>query len=358
MELGGRKKAILQAIIDAYIDTAEPVGSRTISKRNDLGLSSATIRNEMADLEELGYLDQPHSSAGRVPSDLGYRFYVDSLMQRYQLTLDEMQKINDVLKSTVREFDKAISSVSKIISDLTQYTSIAVTPRMDKSYIKKFDVVCVDDHRFVVIMVTNTGAIRNKVFTVKDEISEDTAVFLSKILNDHIAGQTLDSVTFSKISAMAKSLHASGDVMAPVLQFVSEIVREFLETDVYLGGVKNIFNYPEFCDLKRARDFMDFLDNKEGLIKALDLEEEENSHSRKGIVKVTIGNENKDSSLKNVSVVRANYKLGDKVIGSIGILGPTRMKYARAISELDYFVRNLNKMLSQMTSPDDESKNR
>ncbi len=355
MELNDRKKAILQAIVDAYIDTAEPIGSRTISKMNDLGLSSATIRNEMADLEEMGYLDQPHSSAGRVPSYLGYRFYVDTLMQRYSLNLNEMKRINDFLKSTVREFDNAIADISKIVSELTQYTTIAFAPRMDRGSIKKFDIIAIDERHFVVVMITNAGLVKNKMFSTKGPIKEETLLLLAKVLNDHIAKKALDSTTLAQITVLISSLTESEDILGPVLGYVSEIVKELLNTEVYLGGVKNIFNYPEFFDLRKARDFIDLLDNKEEMIQAFEEEPEKNARNihKNEIVKVTIGNENKAERLKEVSVIRADYKLGDKVLGSIGLIGPTRMNYAKTISELDYFVRNLNKILTQMTNTED-----
>lgn len=356
MELSDRKKAILQAVVDAYIDTAEPVGSRTISKMNELGLSSATIRNEMSDLEEMGYLDQPHSSAGRVPSDLGYRFYVDALMQRYNLTLDEMKRINSFLKTMVREFDKAIADISKIVSELTQYTTIALAPRLDQSLIKKFDIVAIDERHFVVVMITGSGIVKNKIFATKDAVSEEMLALLSQVLNEHIAKRALNAETLGKLKNLAGSFHASDDVLSPVMSFVSQIVKELLDTEVYMSGVKNIFNYPEFSDIKRARDFIDLLDNKEELMRAFEANGDEAGDDGKNIVSVRIGNENKVIRLRHASVLRADYRLGGKPLGSIGIIGPTRMNYAKTMTELDYFVRNLNKLLSQMTPPPDPIK--
>lgn len=349
MELNDRKKAILQAIVDAYIDTAEPVGSRTISKMEELGLSSATIRNEMADLEEMGYLGQPHSSAGRIPSDLGYRFYVDTLMQRYDLTLSEMQRINSVLKSMVREFDMAIAGVSKIVSDLTRYTTVALSPRLDKTLIKKFDIIAVDERHFVVVVITSAGSVKNRTFLAKDPVPEEMLRLLARTLNEHIAQKALSAVTLEKLKALFTFPHASDDVLLPVIGYVSEMLREELGSEIYLGGVHNIFNYPEFSDLKKARDFIDLLDNRQEVLRAFENGEPEGS---KKTVKVTIGTENKVPGLRESSVVRADYKIGGKTLGSIGLIGPTRMNYAKTMSELDYFVRGLNRLLSQMTLPD------
>ena len=347
MELSSRKKAILQAVVDAYIETAEPVGSRTVSKLYEMGLSSATIRNEMADLEELGYLDQPHSSAGRIPSDLGYRVYVDALMQRYKLTLSEMHRINGFLKSTVREFDTAISGVSRMLSELTQYTTVALTPRVNRDHIKKIDIIGIDERSFIVLLVTGTGVVKNKAFTTKESVSDEALVMLSRILNDHLANKSIDTVMLAQIQMLAEKSRDKGEVLRFVLNFVTEIVNDLLGVDVYLGGVKNIFNYPEFFDLRKAKDFIDLLDNKEEVIKAFDDGEEK---PKKSVLKVTIGNENKIGRLKEASIIHADYKLGDRVLGRIGLIGPTRMNYAKTISEFDYFLKTVNRLISQMNN--------
>jgi len=342
MVLDNRKRRILQAIIDDYIDTAEPVGSRTIARKHELGLSSATIRNEMADLEEMGYLEQPHTSAGRIPSDKGYRFYVDELMQVKELTDEEIRSIEQAMEVRVSEIGQLIKLASAVMSRFTRYTSMAVTPNMKKSLLKAVQVVPVETGKALVVVVTNTGMVKNFLIKISENMVSEDLIKVSNLLNDRFAGFAVEDIKQSSAKDMGNEIEVPREILLSVIEKVIGCIKQIDAPEVFIDGVTNIFNYPEFRNVTKAREFLSTLDEKENLSKIL------SSTGSGNDVSVRIGTENILDEIKECSLLTATYSLGNTVIGSLGIIGPTRMEYPRVISSINYIRKKINKEISKL----------
>ncbi|NLY42548.1 MAG: heat-inducible transcription repressor HrcA [Clostridiaceae bacterium] len=342
MELGERKRKILQAIIDDYIDCAEPVGSRKIAKKHELGLSSATIRNEMADLEDMGYLEQPHTSAGRIPSDLGYRLYVDQLMEKYQLTVAEINRIKLAMELKMRELNQVIQEASYAISKLTQYTTIISTPKMGKSTIKYLRIIPIDQFNSLLVLVTDTGVVKNYKIKTYNELDSDFIERLNIILNNKLTGLTLEQINSQRMQEIKKEIVCDEEILTSIFGHISDCINDINSADLYLEGTTNIFNYPEYNDIEKAKEFFSFVEQKDKLIKLL------NKVNGSKKINVLIGRENEFSELRECSIVTSTYSIGNKVIGLIGVIGPTRMRYAKTISSLEYLTDNLNRTLLKL----------
>ena len=340
--LDERKRRILRAIIDDYIDTAEPIGSRTIARKHELGLSSATIRNEMADLEDMGYLAQPHTSAGRVPSDKGYRLYVDHLMKINDLSTEDIEGIKNALEIKINELSQLIRQASSVMSRITRYTSMATTSQIKRSTFKAVQVVPIETGKSLVIVVTNAGVVRNCLIRIPDMVLPDSLIHISNILNDKLKGLTLEQVNKDLIIEIEEEISVPREVLLPILKGIAECINQVDSHDIYLDGATNIFNYPEFRDVVKAKEFLSLLDEKEMVCRLLD-----NSIKNEGVV-VKIGSENDIDGIKDCSLVTATYSLGDMVIGTIGIIGPTRMEYPRVISSMNHIRRKINQELSKL----------
>lgn len=342
MELSERKQKILQAVIDEYIGTAEPVGSRAISKKNELGLSSATIRNEMADLEEMGYLLQPHTSAGRIPSDVGYRFYVNSLMRRYQMSVEAIEKMQMIMAERVSQLEMIIKKASLIASSLTEYTTVVTSPKLNSSVIKKIELVNLGFGNVMIVIITKTGVIKNQ--SIEINIDDEAAAALTVILNNRISGMTADELTFDKIKAIGDEIEGKFSiqpkVLISILNFVYEAIDSLDQTEVYVNNAKSILSYPEFSDVNKAREMLTFLENKDNLVKLIG--------SSKDGVDIKIGAENEFSELNNSSLVTVDYSMGNKVVGRIGVIGPKRMNYAKVVASLDCISNHVDKILAQL----------
>ncbi len=342
MDLSQRKQKILKAVIDEYIGTAEPVGSRAISKKDDLDISSATIRNEMADLEEMGYLVQPHTSAGRVPTDAGYRFYVNTLMKRYRMSVEALEKLNMIMEERVSQLEMIIKKASLIASTLTEYTTVVTSPKLNSSVIKKLEILNLGHGNIMVLIVTGTGMVKNQ--SVAIELTDRQALKLSKIISDGVCGKTAEELTFDTIERISKKAEKSVDippkVLISIMNFVYETIDSLDETEVYVNNAKSILSYPEFADTGKARQMLEFLENKDKLVKMIG--------APKDSVDVKIGTENEFSELENSSLVTVNYKVGDKVVGRIGVIGPKRMNYAKVIASLDCISNQIDKILGEM----------
>lgn len=339
MDLGQRKKLILQAIINDYIKTAEPVGSRTIAKKHELGLSSATIRNEMADLEEMGLLSQPHTSAGRIPSNLGYRIYVDNLMKKYKLSIDEATKIKKAFELKITELDRLIEEVSSIISSLTSYTSVVISPEMKSDSIKHIELIFIDNYTILLLLITSTGIVKNKKIRVSNEVSQDFIKKLSNVLNINFLGVSLENINSAYITKIASIFPQNDEIMYEILSFIYEILNEINKSKVFVGGNTNILNYPEFSDLDKAREFLSFLNEKRNLVNLIG----ESSHNNK--INIIIGNESNYYQMKDSSMIISSYSIGNKIVGNIGIIGPMRMDYSKVISSIELFTKVLNELL-------------
>lgn len=345
MIMDDRKKRILQAIIDDYIDTAEPIGSRTIARKHELGLSSATIRNEMADLEEMGYLAQPHTSAGRVPSDKGYRLYVDKLMPTHNLNREDIEKLKSAMELRINELSQLIRQASAVLSRFTKYTSMAVTPQLKSSTIKAIQVVPIEAGKALVIVVNNAGIVRNNLIKISEYVMPDVLICISNMLNDKLAGLTIEQVDMKRIIDMERETGVPGEILRPILDGAAACIDQMDEQEIYVEGTTNILNHPEFKDVVRAREFMSMLDEKTSLCRSLF-----NAIKPDGIT-VKIGSENDLTSIKDCSVVTVNYNVADTLIGTIGIIGPTRMEYPKVISSMRYVQMlvsdEINRLLGQ-----------
>ncbi len=344
MLLDDRKLKILQAIIDDYIYSAEPVGSRTIAKKHELGLSSATIRNEMADLEEMGLLEQPYTSAGRVPSDKGYRLYVDQLMKINELTESEIEKIRNDMNIRINELSQLIRNASAVMSKFTKYTSIAVTPHMKQSVLKAVQVVPIEPGKALVIIVTDSNIVRNNLIRIPESVTPDFLIQISNMLNEQLKGFTLEMLKsdilnekFEKLTALPYGL------IKPLLDGIEDLIKTIDKPEVYLEGATNILNFPEFKEVDKAKEFLNILDEKK-LVSDLLI----NNTNKNNEIIIHIGNENDIEGIKDCSLVTASYSVGNHVIGTIGIIGPTRMEYSKVVSSMNYIRNKINQEILKL----------
>lgn len=349
MELSERKKAILQAIIEDYILTAEPVGSRNIAKNHDLGLSAATIRNEMADLEEMGYLDKPHTSAGRIPSEMGYRFYVDSLMHRYSLTMEEIANLQSSMDRKYSQLENVVSEISDIISKATSYPAIVELPMAPKSRLRSVKMMLIEQGSVLIVVVTDAGVVRNRHMKVGSDIDYEIIDSISEFLSGQLTGLSADDFTPARLMLIYEAMESYGDFLKTVIEFVLECLGN-APGRVYIGGASNILNNPEFENIERAREFLSFIDRRENVSKMLSLLGEEPEQN----ISIKIGSENVVPEMRDTSLVVANYSVGGKLHGKIGIIGPKRMNYARVISSLELINDRLSEILGRMLYGDKE----
>ncbi|MBP2033029.1 heat-inducible transcriptional repressor [Clostridium algifaecis] len=346
MEMDERKIKILQAIINDYINTAEPVGSRTIAKKYNMGISSATIRNEMADLEDMGYLEQLHSSSGRKPSNKGYRLYVDKLMQIPNLSSEEMYIIkNQILDGALFEVDKIIKQVILLLSELTKLTCIVKTPSVSKSYIKHLQLINIEsNNNILLVLITDSGVIKNNIIRVGKNVSDKVLIKLSSILSNRLRGLNSEQINLEVINNIKMDLYGYEDIFNAIIPVLYENLKSENKSDIYMQGTVNIFNYPEYKDIEKAREFLSMLENKEEVNELLD---------DPSNISIKIGNENYIEGAKDCSVISAVYSLGDRPIGKIGVIGPTRIPYSKVISVLSNVVRELNYILTNTYFNDD-----
>ncbi len=343
MLLDDRKLKILQAIIDDYISTAEPVGSRTIAKKHELGLSSATIRNEMADLEDMGFLEQPHTSAGRVPSDKGYRLYVDQLMKINDLSESDIENIRNAMDIRINELSQLIRNASVVMSQFTKYTSMAVTPQIKRSVLKAVQVVPIEPGKALIIVVTDSNTVRNNLIRIPEKITPDFLIQVSNMLNDKLKGYTLEMLKNNLMNGEAEQLTSLPyDLMRPILDGIEDLIKLIDRPEIYLEGTTNILNFPEFKEVQKAKEFLSLLDEKKLMSELL------NTHGNNNEIIIQIGNENVIPGIKDCSIVTASYSIDDYVIGSIGIIGPTRMEYSKVVSSLNYIRNKINQEILKL----------
>lgn len=335
MELTDRKLKILHAIISDYVKSAEPVGSRTLSKRFELGISPATIRNEMSDLEEMGYLTHPHTSAGRVPSDKAYRLYVNSLMERHELSPAEKSIIAQQLRANVNEFDKTIQHAAKILSQITNLTSFAMTPTQNEDTLKFINLLPVNENTVVLMIVAESGKVINTAVKLKTSYTEESLQILAKNMTYNYNGRKITDVLKEHIIASFETdIEAMSKLAENIMPNFMQTLEEMLNVNLYMDGLSNIFDIPEYNDLEKAKSFLALLDKKEDFAKKI-IERED------GII-VTIGDENADDLMNDCSLITATYHVDGKLVGKIGVIGPTRMKYDEITSIIEYLTDNLN----------------
>lgn len=348
MILNERKIKILEAIINDYVSTAEPIGSRTIAKKYDLGISSATIRNEMSDLEEMGLIVQPHASSGRVPSDKGYRLYVDKFMSQKELSEEQMLFLHNMISNNINQIDYLIQETAKAISLLTHYTTIVTEPQAKKTILKHLQLIPLDESNLLLVLVTDGKIVRNHNIHLKNVPDIDILNRLSNILNSYLQGHSLEEIDIRVVTKLKTELSEYGELLGEVLSAVVEIIQSIDNVQVFLSGTKNLLGFPEFSDVEKAKGIFQTLEEKEMLITLLGNSTDED-------VQIIIGNENDMEQMKDCSVIKTNYKLGDQVYGSIGIIGPTRMDYSQVVSVLRGLVKNIDVVLKALAKSDGNS---
>ncbi|MCI5595752.1 MAG: heat-inducible transcriptional repressor HrcA [Lachnospiraceae bacterium] len=346
MELDERKQKILQAIIATYLETGEPVGSRTISKYTDLNLSSATIRNEMADLEEMGYILQPYTSAGRVPSDLGYRFYVDRIMQEKAEEKEAEEKERQILLTRVDRMEKMLEQVATVLASNTNYATLVTSPQYRESKLKFIQISQVDDHELLAVIVIEGNIVKNQLIYSENSLSNEDILKLNILLNSFLQGLTLKDINLELVHTMKVQAGMHAAVLEDVFQGIIEAIHEADEVDIYTSGTANILRYPELGDREQTTKLLDTLVEKKALTKLLD--DTMNQEERHGI-QVYIGNETANQDFKDCSVVTATYELEEGGTGTIGIIGPKRMDYKKVVKTLKDLTGELDEIFNKKT---------
>lgn len=343
MEMDERKKKILQAVIRNYLETGEPVGSRTISKYTDLNLSSATIRNEMADLEEMGYILQPHTSAGRIPSDKGYRFYVDTMMEEKEREVVEMK---EMLVERQDKMETLLKQVAKVLAQNTQYATMISAPQAKRNKLKFIQLSRVDANQLLAVIVIEGNVIKNNILNVDVDLTDETLLKLNILLNTNLNGLSIDEINLGMISVMKQQAGIHSDIVGEVIDAVAEAIRAEEDLEIYTSGTNNIFRYPELADQKKASELINTFEEKQLLGELLQEKSDEEENTG---IQVYIGAETPVQSMKDCSVVTATYELGDGMKGTIGIVGPKRMDYDKVVSTL----RTIQTQLDELYRKDD-----
>lgn len=342
--LDDRKMKVLYAIINSHIMTAEPIGSRTISKDYDLGVSSATIRNEMSDLEDQGYLNKPHSSAGRVPSDKAYRLYVDEILKVKKPTIDliKKDKIKEILSSGTSEIEQLIQNSAKVLSAVTSYTALAITPQAKQSRLKHIQLLPIDNRQILLVLLNNSGVVKNLILRMEKELSEDQIMIVSNFLNDKLKGLTIKEINQQITTGFFNNLFEFKSVLDNILPIINQSLEEMDDIDLYSDGITKILNFPEYKDIEKAKSFISFIENKDLVVDLMLNNLMEND------IDITIGNENIYAPIKDCSLITATYRLGDKTIGKIGVIGPTRMDYLKIIDIMHLFSVNITEIVEMI----------
>ncbi len=338
MGISDRKKKILRAIIESYIETAEPVGSKTLAESAGLGLSSATIRNEMAELTAMGYLEQPHTSAGRVPSAQGYRIYVNELMHRHRLSIEEMESINRSLRSKLHQLSRISSDAGLLTSQLTNYPAYVLAASSETVTISRFDLISVDANTFIIVAMLSNNTVRNKLVRLPFEVDKTAVVKLSAVANANFTNIPEESVTPQLISSVERATGDTVGLVAIVTSFVIETLSDINSARAHVAGASHLLQHPEFRDVDKASRVLDYLSDSDELLK-LPKPDESN-------LKITIGPENLVEELKDSSVIVARYDAGDNMQGLIGVVGPTRMDYSRIAARLSYIANGIGRLLA------------
>ena len=337
-ELDDRKKKILHAVIRNYLETGEPVGSRTISKYTDLNLSSATIRNEMSDLEEMGYIVQPHTSAGRIPTDMAYRLYVDSMMEEKDREIEELK---GMLLRTEDKMDKVLKNVANLLATNTNYATVVSAPQIKGNRLKFLQLSKVDDSHILVVIVMEGNVIRNEMIQIDEPVSDENMLKLNILLNTHLNGLALEEISLGRITALKEQAGIHSVIIGNVIDALAMAIKGEEDLEVYTSGANNIFKYPELADQQRASELIHTFEEKKALAKlATDKLSEEGNTG----IQVYIGEEAPIESMKDCSVVTATYELEEGMRGSIAIIGPKRMDYDKVVSSLKTMMKELERV--------------
>lgn len=340
VELSERRKRILRTVVESYIATAEPIGSKAIAEQAGLTCSSATIRNELAALEKLGLLEQPHTSSGRIPTASGYRFYVNELMEQHKLSMQETQTINSQLHLKMQELDRVIDQAGRMVSQLTNYPAFAMTDRREKATITRFDLLMVDQNSFIIVVMTNLNVVKNKLVKLPVDVNEPQLQLLNTLLNTSFVGKTAEELNPELMRMAEKAAGSAYGLISLVVSFAMEVLEDAGRSSVHTAGANRILEHSEYQDVDKAHELLSYLDHDAELAQLPGAMGDSDT-------KILIGPENVSDALKNTSVVMASYDIGEGMRGVIGVVGPTRMDYAKVTARLNYFAESLSKMFGK-----------
>ena len=344
MELTERKKKVLRSVVDLYIRTAEPVGSKAITELPDMNYSSATIRNEMADLTTMGYLEQPHTSAGRVPSAAGYRMYVDELMMDYRLSVDETKSINNAIEEKMNQVDKLVERVAKLVSQATNLPAISAAARQGNATVLQYNLLRSGTGSFILVLTLPGDQVVNKLIKLPVAIADSDLSLLSALLNTAMTEITAEEFTAEKMDKVMRSAGVAASLVPVIVDFTVETLKKQSSTNVAIAGQARLLGLPEYRDVDKAQRVLSSID-EDALSNLPAVMEGANG------TKVIVGPENIADELKDTSVVMTKFDIGDGMQGMIGVVGPTRMDYAKVTARLSYFAESLSKMFSKPPSP-------
>ena len=345
MDLTDRKKKILKAIVEIYVKTAEPVGSKAIAAELDSKVSSATIRNEMADLEEMGYLEKPHTSAGRIPSPKCYRIYVNELMEQHRLSLQETESMNQALRIKLQELDRILSQAGQIVSHFTDYPVYALAAGKKQFTVSRFDLLSVDEHSFIAVVMTSDSRVKSQLLHCQTEVDAGQLPVLATLLNKDFTGISREDMSSHLMSIAGQVPALLFMVLTLAVEFASEVLEDVQHRMIYTTGANRILDLPEYQNVSKANELIKFLSEENA---ALPMPEDN------APIQILIGPENVESALKDSSVVVASYDIGNDMRGLIGVVGPTRMDYATVAARLSYFADGLTRMFDQGKLPKHE----
>lgn len=348
--LSERKKQILKAVIDAHIACGEPVGSKLLAAQGQIALSPATIRNELAELTEMGYLMQPHTSAGRVPSEQGYRFYVDSLMERYDRTATEIRELNDLLTQRTRQLDRIIDDAGRLISTLTNYPAIAVRSRPRSQTVRRFNLMLMDTYSFLLIMVISESNVVTKTVRSQIPLTEDELKTVEIVLNRALVGREPDQLTLSQMMEIEAAMGRLGSLANPIIKCIYEALRGDTRSDLRIEGVDRFLEYPEFSSIERLRSMLEMLSNKQELLEIVE-------GAQGDEVNVYIGSENAADQSGDSTLIFQTITVDGRPIGAIGVIGPCRMDYSKVIATVEQLSRGIAGMIrAQRLLPDSDKR--
>lgn len=340
MMLTDRQSSILQSIVENYIRSAEPVGSRTIAKHSAINFSSATIRNEMADLEELGFLEQPHTSAGRIPSEKGYRYYVDNLIRPSDVSIADIDSFRQLFKERYFAIDQSIRQAALILSELTSYTTIILGPEIFQTHLRQIQIVPLDYERAVALIITDSGKVENKLITIPSGVSMEQMEQLVNMINHRLRGVTLAELQGRIFNELSEAMRKNLEQYEKYQHILNQIFTGSSEDRVFLGGKMQILAQPEFQDIDKAKMLLQLLEENDTMVQLF-------QNATSGI-SIKIGKENNHDLANQCSIVSIPYEMDGNIVGSIGIIGPTRMEYSKVIGMLEHMSRDLSKLLNHL----------
>lgn len=342
MALDHRKKKILQAIVDDYIESAEPIASKALVSKHDFHVSSATVRSEMADLELMGYLEQPHTSAGRIPSDKGYREYVDSLMHVEELSQKEATEITSRITDSVDELAGLLRKASSALAEQTGYVSLALSPRLHKSYLTQLKMMMIEPGKVLVVVVLSAGVVKDRLIRIPDYLNAEQIFKISQAIETGLSGKALEEITLVAVTTAARDAQVPDSLLNQILYEAYTAIKQADHLDMYMDGTSHMLSFPEFHDNTRARGLFDTL-AQDGIIAGYVNEVGENNTTPSYMIR--IGQEIQVAGLHDCSFITTTYNVGDKIAGNIGVIGPKRMEYSKVISQISFVRTTINDQL-------------